>query len=164
MFCSEENLSQTTVVLCASMQTPWHILPQLQKWANILEVSGVLLYLIVYRPNLDSNPGDIPDCGSRFDSKLWFKIIFLLQDHLASLNIPSEVLAASKANLIGRLPPNHIRYRYRYFLLQGCGSAFIFCGSGSSLTKFVTNYRYFMKCWNREKKLLKSYNNWVFHI
>jgi hypothetical protein len=36
---SEENLGQTSVVLCASMQTPWHILPQLHKWATILEVN-----------------------------------------------------------------------------------------------------------------------------
>ena len=32
------------------------------------------------------------------------------------------------------------------------------CGLGSSLTKFVTDY--FMKCGNKQKKLLKSYKQW----
>ena len=67
----------------------------------------------------------------------------------------------------------------RYTLYQGCGSAFIFlririqlffsmririqqlkkCESGSSLTKFVSNY--FMKCWNRQKDCSKVINNGV---
>ena len=58
---------------------------------------------------------------------------------------------------------------------QGCGSAFIFCGSSCSArcgsgsgslkmririqpTIFLTNY--FIKCSNRPKRLLKSYKQW----
>ena len=33
-----EDVINTTIVLCASMEAPWALLPQLEKWADILEV------------------------------------------------------------------------------------------------------------------------------
>ena len=83
----------------------------------------------------------------------WNNIIF--QTQLRWIDILSNLLQVSD--------PESLKWKIGY--RQGCGSAFFFwgsgsscssqCGSGSSLTKFVTNY--FMKCGKRQKRLPKSY-------
>ena len=35
---TEHNYSDTTVLLCVSMTTPWNIMDQLQNWASLLQV------------------------------------------------------------------------------------------------------------------------------
>ena len=36
-----EDVLNTTILLCASMEAPWALIPQLIKWTDILEVSYI---------------------------------------------------------------------------------------------------------------------------
>ena len=38
---TEENYADTTVLICASMATPWSILNELNKWIGVLQVNTI---------------------------------------------------------------------------------------------------------------------------